>query len=62
MIGRGKCEPSMKRPEFDSHKLPVWVHLSHIPLQLYTSIGLSYVARVIGVPFIIHGHNYSWTI
>ncbi|MBA0719092.1 hypothetical protein Golax_006798 [Gossypium laxum] len=39
-----KCEPSIKRPDFDLHKLPVWVHLSHIPLEL------CYVARAIGVP------------
>ncbi|KAA3459649.1 reverse transcriptase [Gossypium australe] len=39
-----KCEPSIKRPDFDLHKLPVWVNLSHIPLELY------YVARAIGVP------------
>ncbi|KAK5778187.1 hypothetical protein PVK06_046154 [Gossypium arboreum] len=39
-----KCEPSIKRPDFYLHKLPVWVHLSHIPLEL------CYVARAIGVP------------
>ncbi|KAH1075515.1 hypothetical protein J1N35_027843 [Gossypium stocksii] len=43
MLAR-KCEPSIKRPDFDLHKLPVWVHLSYIPLEL------CYGARAIGVP------------
>ncbi|KAK5783457.1 hypothetical protein PVK06_037966 [Gossypium arboreum] len=49
-----KWEPGEKRLDFDLHKLPVRVHLSHIPLELYTGIGLSYVASAIGVPLYMY--------
>ncbi|PPR95488.1 hypothetical protein GOBAR_AA25196 [Gossypium barbadense] len=49
-----KWEPGKKRLDFDLHKLPVRVHLSHIPLELYTGIGLSYVASAIGVPLYMY--------
>ncbi|PPD90049.1 hypothetical protein GOBAR_DD12986 [Gossypium barbadense] len=49
-----KWEPGKKRLDFDLHKLPVWVHLSHIPLELYIGIGVSYVARAIGVPLYMY--------
>ena len=32
-------------------KLPVWIHLGNIPLELFTQKGISYIASAIGNPF-----------
>ncbi|KAJ8759784.1 hypothetical protein K2173_009885 [Erythroxylum novogranatense] len=45
-----KWEPGMSRLMFDLHKIPVWFHLRNVPLELYSSTGLSYIASAIGVP------------
>ena len=31
-------------------KLPLWIHLSNIPLELFTQKGLSYIASAVGTP------------
>ena len=31
-------------------KLPVWIHLRNVPLELFTQKGLSYIASVLGNP------------
>ncbi|MBA0786761.1 hypothetical protein Gotri_027706, partial [Gossypium trilobum] len=33
-----------------TEKLPVRIHLSHVLLELYTTIGLSYIASALGIP------------
>ncbi|KAK8576910.1 hypothetical protein V6N13_121909 [Hibiscus sabdariffa] len=42
--------PNLQSLEFDMEKLPVWVHLSCVPLELFTGIGLSYIASALGNP------------
>ncbi|XP_039064772.1 uncharacterized protein LOC120209999 [Hibiscus syriacus] len=43
-------EPNLKKLSFDLTKIPVWVHLFNVPLELYSRAGLSYIASAIGVP------------
>ena len=31
-------------------KLPIWIHLGNMPLELFTNRGLSYIASTIGNP------------
>ena len=31
-------------------KLPVWIHLGNIPLELFTPNGLSYITNALGTP------------
>ena len=31
-------------------RLPIWVHLGNVPLELFTLDGLSYIANAIGNP------------
>ncbi|XP_038992144.1 uncharacterized protein LOC120115525 [Hibiscus syriacus] len=45
-----RWEPSMKHLEFDLSRIPVWVQLYNIPLELYSRTGLSYIASALGVP------------
>ncbi|MBA0870468.1 hypothetical protein Goshw_012745, partial [Gossypium schwendimanii] len=33
-----------------TEKLPLRIHLSHVLLELYTTIGLSYIASALGIP------------
>ncbi|GAV83448.1 DUF4283 domain-containing protein [Cephalotus follicularis] len=39
---------SLKLEEFSS--IPVWVKLSNVPVHLWTKLGLSYIASVLGKP------------
>ncbi|XP_039044398.1 uncharacterized protein LOC120183865 [Hibiscus syriacus] len=45
-----KWEPNLEKLSFDLSSLPIWVHLYNIPLELYSRLGLSYVASAIGTP------------
>ncbi|KAK8614535.1 hypothetical protein V6N13_068335 [Hibiscus sabdariffa] len=45
-----RWEPSLKRLDFDLGKMPIWVQLFDVPLELYTKVGLSYIASVVGLP------------
>ena len=45
-----KWEPGLKTLEFNMEKLPIWVQLGNVPLELFTQDGLSYIASAIGNP------------
>ncbi|KAE8654001.1 COP9 signalosome complex subunit 4-like [Hibiscus syriacus] len=45
-----KWEPNLQRLNFDLSRLPLWVHLFNIPLELYSKEGLSYIASALGEP------------
>ena len=45
-----RWEPGMNSLEFNMAKLPVWIHLGNIPLELFTQKGISYIASAIGNP------------
>ncbi|XP_038993949.1 uncharacterized protein LOC120117817 [Hibiscus syriacus] len=48
-------EPNLKKLSFDLTKIPVWVHLFNVPLELYSRAGLSYML----VPLESHS---PWTL
>ena len=45
-----KWEPSMRSLEFNMARLPIWLHLSNIPLELFTQRGISYIASAVRNP------------
>ncbi|KAK8714045.1 hypothetical protein V6N13_149247 [Hibiscus sabdariffa] len=45
-----KWEPSLKSLDFDLKKMPVWMQLYNVPLELFSKKGLSYIASAIRVP------------
>ncbi|KAK8690328.1 hypothetical protein V6N13_089021 [Hibiscus sabdariffa] len=45
-----KWEPNLPKLEFDLVRMPIWVHLFNVPLELYSQQGLSYIASVVGNP------------
>ncbi|KAK8549624.1 hypothetical protein V6N13_073407 [Hibiscus sabdariffa] len=45
-----KWEPNLRRLDLDLKKIPVWVQLYNVPLELFSRRGLSYIASAIGVP------------
>ena len=45
-----KWEPGMGALEFNMRKLPIWIHLGNVPLELFSQKGLSYIASSIGNP------------
>ena len=45
-----KWEASMDILEFNMEKLPIWIHLRNVPLELFSQTGLSYRASAIGNP------------
>ncbi|KAK8492712.1 hypothetical protein V6N13_034819 [Hibiscus sabdariffa] len=45
-----KWEPNLQRLDFDLTHMPVWVQLYNVPLELYSKLGLSYIASGLGVP------------
>ncbi|KAE8681577.1 hypothetical protein F3Y22_tig00111313pilonHSYRG00004 [Hibiscus syriacus] len=45
-----KWEPNMHRLNFDLFRLPVWIHLFNILLELFNRVGLSYITSSIGIP------------
>ncbi|XP_039060371.1 uncharacterized protein LOC120204347 [Hibiscus syriacus] len=45
-----KWEPNMRRLNFSLSKIPVWVHLFNVPLELFNRSGLSYNASATRKP------------
>ncbi|XVF69093.1 hypothetical protein PTKIN_Ptkin11bG0052800 [Pterospermum kingtungense] len=45
-----KWEPGLKSLDFSLSKVPIWLHLRNVPLELFTRRGLSYIASAIGNP------------
>ncbi|KAK8700525.1 hypothetical protein V6N13_018919 [Hibiscus sabdariffa] len=45
-----RWEPNMPSLNFDLEKILMWIHLTGIPLELFSKRGLSYIASVIGTP------------
>ncbi|KAK8612606.1 hypothetical protein V6N13_092717 [Hibiscus sabdariffa] len=45
-----KWEPNLKKLDFDLERMPIWVQFFNVPLELYSKLGLSYIASVIGLP------------
>ena len=45
-----KWEPGMQSLEFNMSKLPLWIQLSNIPLELFSQKGISYIASELGNP------------
>ena len=45
-----RWEPGMRSLEFNMAKLPLWIHLSNIPLELFTQTRISYIASAVGNP------------
>ncbi|XP_038991407.1 uncharacterized protein LOC120114637 [Hibiscus syriacus] len=45
-----KCESNLQKLIFDLSSLSIWVHLYNVTLELYSRLGLSYIASVIGTP------------
>ncbi|XVE64166.1 hypothetical protein DITRI_Ditri07aG0080200 [Diplodiscus trichospermus] len=45
-----KWELRLTTLDLDLTRIPLWVHLSNIPLELFTKEGLSYIASTIGSP------------
>ncbi|XVE73699.1 hypothetical protein DITRI_Ditri11bG0139900 [Diplodiscus trichospermus] len=45
-----KWEPGMTSLNFDLSKIPQWIHLHNVPLELFTKLRLSYIASAIGKP------------
>ena len=45
-----KWVPALAELEFNMAKLPLWIHLHKVPLELFTQKGLSYIASGIGSP------------
>ena len=43
-----KWEPEMGSLEFNLTKLPIWIQLSNIPLELFSQNGLNYIATALG--------------
>ncbi|XWS36019.1 hypothetical protein CRYUN_Cryun20dG0046200 [Craigia yunnanensis] len=43
-----KWEPRMRSLEFNMARLPVWLQLVNIPLELFTQKGISYIASALG--------------
>ena len=43
-----KWEPGLSTLEFNMAKLPLWIKLSNVPLELFTQRGISYIANAIG--------------
>ncbi|PPD95544.1 hypothetical protein GOBAR_AA36069 [Gossypium barbadense] len=46
----GNGNQIFKSLNFSMNQMPVWVHLSNIPLELFTSKSLSYIASALGNP------------
>ncbi|XVF72304.1 hypothetical protein PTKIN_Ptkin12aG0110100 [Pterospermum kingtungense] len=45
-----KWEPNWEVLELNWSKVPIWVHLKGVPLELFTRRGIGYLASVLGVP------------
>ncbi|XP_039011240.1 uncharacterized protein LOC120140324 [Hibiscus syriacus] len=56
-----KWEPNMQRLNFDLSRLPLWIHLYNIPLELYSRECLSYIASALGIPLTMDSITASKT-
>ena len=45
-----KWEPGLGSLEFNMEKLPIWIQMGNIPLELFTQRGISYLASTLGNP------------
>ncbi|KAK8573995.1 hypothetical protein V6N13_096992 [Hibiscus sabdariffa] len=54
-----KWKPNMTSMNFNLGRIPVWVHLNGIPLELFSKRGLSYIASAIGSPLYMDGVTAS---
>ncbi|XVF85263.1 hypothetical protein PTKIN_Ptkin17bG0103900 [Pterospermum kingtungense] len=45
-----KWEKGMEHLHFDMTKIPLWLHLGNVPLELFNQEGLCYVASALGEP------------
>ncbi|OMO51164.1 reverse transcriptase [Corchorus capsularis] len=45
-----RWEPGGVGLDFDMRKFPLWITLKHVPLELYTKLGLSFIASGLGNP------------
>ncbi|KAK8700198.1 hypothetical protein V6N13_018601 [Hibiscus sabdariffa] len=45
-----KWEPNLKRLDFDLCRMPIWIQLFNVPLELYNRKGLSYISSALGMP------------
>ncbi|KAE8682000.1 Pentatricopeptide repeat-containing protein [Hibiscus syriacus] len=45
-----KWEPNLRKLDFDLKRMPVWVQLYNVPLELFSRVGLSYIASAVGNP------------
>ena len=45
-----KWEPGMRSLDFNMSKLPLWIQLHNIPLELFNQTGISYIASAMGNP------------
>ncbi|XVE90995.1 hypothetical protein DITRI_Ditri20bG0120300 [Diplodiscus trichospermus] len=45
-----KWELGLRTLDFNMAKLPIWVQLSNVPLELFTQRGISYIASALGNP------------
>ncbi|XVE75051.1 hypothetical protein DITRI_Ditri12bG0066400 [Diplodiscus trichospermus] len=46
----GNGNQVMSSLDFDLAKIPIWLHLRNVPLELFTRSGLSYIASAVGIP------------
>ena len=49
----------MRSLEFNMARLPIWVHLGNIPLELFSQKGISYIASALGNPLYMHKFTAS---
>lgn len=45
-----KWEPRMSSLDFKLDSIPVWIHLSNIPLEMFNQKGIGYLASAVGTP------------
>ncbi|XP_039058910.1 uncharacterized protein LOC120202561 [Hibiscus syriacus] len=45
-----KWEPNLKELHFDLDRMPIWIQLFNVPLELFSKKGLSYITSAIGKP------------
>ncbi|XP_039009969.1 uncharacterized protein LOC120138595 [Hibiscus syriacus] len=45
-----RWEPNLKELQFDLIRMPIWIHLYNVPLELFSRRGLSYIASAGGRP------------
>ncbi|KAK8609915.1 hypothetical protein V6N13_093325 [Hibiscus sabdariffa] len=56
-----KWQPNLGSLVFDLHRIPVWIQLYNVPLELYSKLGLSYIASAVGFPLYMDSVTTSKT-